>query len=107
MPPSATTANPRSAHRSIILLCLLVTIPMVAFTATILQLVFGYRVDDMQCAHQELCPKNGLNNNIDTVDNYYVDFPAARLAFVASWSSTVWHILGTYVGCCANSHFFR
>ena len=83
------TAPWETENRNIILLCLLITMPMAAFTATILWLVFRYKIDHMQCAYQELCPKDGLNNSTNNANNYYVDFPATRLIFIASWSSTV------------------
>jgi hypothetical protein len=76
-------------NRNILLLCLLVTIPITAFTTTMLRLVFGNKTDAIQCVYQELCPNDGTMSGIDTEHNYYVDYPAARLAFVASWSSTV------------------
>jgi hypothetical protein len=76
-------------NRNILLLCMLVIIPITAFTATILRLIFGNKTDARQCVYQELCPNNGTMSGIDTQHNYYVDYPAARLAFVASWSSTV------------------
>jgi len=85
-------ALPRIENRDVFLMCLLITVPMVAFTVIILRLVLGNKIVDMHCAYQELCPKNGLNNSTNTVENYYVDFPAARLAFIASWSSTVCNI---------------
>jgi hypothetical protein len=78
-----------AGNRNIILLCLLIIIPITAFTAIILRLVFSNKIDPTQCAHQELCPTNGTTNGLDATHNYYVNYPAARLAFVASWSSTV------------------
>jgi hypothetical protein len=87
MPRQRTLWSP--GNRNILLLCMLVIIPITAFTATMLRLVFGNKTDAGQCAYQELCPNNGSISGIDTEHNYYVDYPAARLAFVASWSSTV------------------
>ena len=100
-PPTARRykALQRIENRNILLLCLLVTVPMVAFTVTVLFLVFGYKIDDMKCAYQELCSKEGLSNGTNTMDNYYVDFPAARLVFISSWSSTVRHGCNSIKNC--------
>lgn len=75
----------------ILILAFVTAGPMVAFTATILAMVLGYKYSTVECAHADFCStsKNmSINGTADT-QYYYVDFPAARLVFIASWSSTV------------------
>ncbi|KAF1840313.1 uncharacterized protein K460DRAFT_421289 [Cucurbitaria berberidis CBS 394.84] len=81
--------NPWKLHtRKIILTCSLVFVPMVAFTVTLLSIVFSRRVDLQHCPFPELCPDlNSLNSLHGS--NYYVDFSVGRLAFVSSLSSTI------------------
>lgn len=79
----------RVGNWKIVALCLAVTVPMIAFTATILWLVFAHLVADTHCPHEELCPANGTFEGNRDDGYYYVDYAAARLAFVSSWSSTV------------------
>lgn len=88
----------RLEKRKIILLCLLVTLPMTAFTITILWLIFGHLVGAAFCPVPELCPRD-ISAGVDIVDYYYVDYPAAQLAFIASWSSTVsFSLVATLMG---------
>jgi hypothetical protein len=77
--------------RDIVILCLITVLPMIAFTATILLLVFRYNFYTDRCTHPELCfnANYGSSNDTNMADYYFVDYPAARLVFVASWSSTV------------------
>jgi hypothetical protein len=77
------------ATRRILSICFLVTIPMVAFTTTVLWLVFGNILGETECPYPELCPDLNGTNGTDFRNNYYVDFPAARLVFIASWSSSL------------------
>jgi hypothetical protein len=79
----------KTKARPIIMSCSLAFVPMIAFTATILWLVFGHLVQSVACPYEELCPKDGALNSTADTSNYYVDFPAARLVFIASWSSTM------------------
>jgi hypothetical protein len=82
--------NPwRLEVRKVFLMCLCVTIPMLLFTIIILWLVLGHQVSAAQCPYAELCPSNDTFEGTFGGSYYYVDYPAARLAFVASWSSTV------------------
>jgi hypothetical protein len=75
--------------RRILSICFLVTIPMVAFTTTILWLIFGNMTGAAVCPYPELCPDLHANNGTDPRDNYYVDFPTAPLVFITSWSSSL------------------
>ena len=78
-------------NRKIYSMCALVTIPMIAFTATILCLIFSNRMTPDTCPHDTLCLNNGTMsfNDSNTQAYYYVDFPASRLVFIASWASSV------------------
>ena len=78
-----------SQKRHISMLCLASVLPMILFTAIIIGLVFRYRVTAHQCAFPEFCSQGGLDDDVDYAKYYYVDFPAAQLVFIASWSSTV------------------
>jgi hypothetical protein len=60
---------------------------MLASSIAILYIVFANLIEG-GCPTQELCSGSDLVNTTSK-GYYYVDFPAARLAFVSSWSSTV------------------
>lgn len=75
--------------RNILFACGLVVLPMVAFTMTILWVVFANRLDEARCPYSDLCPdRSHLNSNMSS-ENYYVAFPAGRLAFISSLSATI------------------
>jgi hypothetical protein len=85
---SPTSARFGNAHnRKILVACGLVVIPMVLFTVAILWIVFKNIVGNADCPFPELCPVGLVN--VTTRSHYYVDYPAARLAFISSWSSSV------------------
>ncbi|KAJ4288110.1 hypothetical protein N0V90_012127 [Kalmusia sp. IMI 367209] len=73
--------------QKIIIHCLIITTPMLVSSLVILYIVYANLVTS-NCASQELCPASGLVNTTSK-GFYYVDFSAARLAFVSSWSATV------------------
>jgi hypothetical protein len=76
----------RGVHtRRIITHCLLVVTPLLASSFIVVYIVYTNLVSG-GCPSKELCPEI-LN---DTSENhYYIDFPAARLAFISSGSATV------------------
>lgn len=76
-------------NRRIVLVCCLIFLPMTAFTITILSLIFANRINELACPIPELCPGPGVFNVTNTATHYIVDFPAAQLVFIASWSSTL------------------
>jgi hypothetical protein len=81
--------KPWQSHtRTIFIACAFVTVPMVAFTITMLCLVFSHRLNLQDCPYPELCHDV---NSPDTLNgsNYYIDFPNGKLAFVSSLSATV------------------
>ncbi|KAF1995676.1 hypothetical protein P154DRAFT_623765 [Amniculicola lignicola CBS 123094] len=81
--------NPWNPHtRKIILACGIVVVPMIAFTVIFVAIVFAKRISDSPCPYPEMCPGPDLLNNTGKAV-YYVDYPAARLAFISSWSSTI------------------
>jgi hypothetical protein len=73
--------------RKIVLHCLLVTTPMLASALVILGIVYSKLVTS-NCPDVELCRGSDFANSTSN-HVYYVDYPAARLAFISSWSSTV------------------
>ncbi|KAK7179762.1 hypothetical protein PSPO01_14154 [Paraphaeosphaeria sporulosa] len=82
-------ANPWRAHtRKIFLACGIVVIPMIAFTIAIIWVVFVNLINENHCPYPELCPGRDILN-ASSKHYYYVDYPAARLMFISSWSSTV------------------
>lgn len=72
----------------VILLCSLVAIPMVAFTVALLGVIFVNVVDETTCIYSELCPGPDLINATSS-NSFYINFPAARLALVSSFSSSI------------------
>ncbi|KAF2662701.1 hypothetical protein K491DRAFT_773231 [Lophiostoma macrostomum CBS 122681] len=72
----------------ILLASSLVVVPIISFTITILWIVFTNRVGNTKCPYPAICPGPELVNATSPSD-YFVDFPAARLAFVSSLSSTI------------------
>ncbi|KAF2726617.1 hypothetical protein EJ04DRAFT_571109 [Polyplosphaeria fusca] len=77
----------RPYTRKITLVASLVTVPIVVFTVTLCWLVFANLVNETSCPLPKLCPKHDILQS--TGGYYYVDYPAARLVFIASWSSTI------------------
>ena len=67
--------------------CLVVLIPILGFSIAIIYIVFHYWVDTTNCPFPELCsPLNTINERGAV---YYLNFPATRLVFIASWSSSL------------------
>jgi len=83
---SSFTLQPHTKH--ILLASSIVVVPMISFTVVILVLVFHNLASDLDCPYSEICPQSPLIN-VTKASHYYVDFPATRLVFVSSWSSTV------------------
>lgn len=69
----------------ITLACALITLPMVTFALVLLYLVFHYQMN------QTASPLENLHLDLGRTSSswYYIDFPATRLVFIASWSSSV------------------
>jgi hypothetical protein len=85
----STIASPWDAGtKKIMLLSSLVVLPMVAFTVTMLVVVFSNMIDLNGCPDPGLCPYIN-NTGPANSSHYYVDFPVGRLAFISSLSSTV------------------
>jgi hypothetical protein len=85
-PRSSWSWKPQT--KKIVLACVLVTVPMVVFSAVILGIVYAKRVNLEYCPIPDLCPSLDGRNSSDS-SNYYVDFPVGQLSFVSSLSSTV------------------
>ena len=77
----------QSYVQKIVLHCLIIATPMLVSSFVILYIVYTNLVTPT-CASPELCPASGLVNTTSK-SFYYVDFSAAQLAFVSSWSATV------------------
>jgi hypothetical protein len=78
--------QPHTKH--ILLASSVVVVPMVTFTAVLLVLVFDNLGDHLYCPYEEICPESPVVNGTSP-SHYYVDFPATRLVFVSSLSSTI------------------
>lgn len=91
-------ANPfKTQNRLIIIVCCLVLLPMAAFTVVLLWMIMAHLIEPSTCTTPELCMSAAQLNQTDfTSADYIVDVPAARLVFIASWSST---LSTTFVGC--------
>jgi hypothetical protein len=81
------TISWRPYTTKILLHCLIVTTPMLAASLVILYVVYA-NLTASTCPSNELCPGLDLINATSKSD-YYINFPAARLAFISSASSTV------------------
>lgn len=91
--------SPSKTHTwNILIGCLLVVIPMVVFTIVILCLVFTNTMKDLTCPYNDICPDSPLVN-ITSKSFYYIDYPAARLVWISSFSSTVsFALVGVIMG---------
>jgi hypothetical protein len=69
-------------------LAFLVVVPIIAFTVTIISIVFVNSIDLNDCPDRDLCPYANSPGPANSSD-YYVDFSVGRLAFVSSLSSTI------------------
>ncbi|KAF1939998.1 hypothetical protein EJ02DRAFT_495830 [Clathrospora elynae] len=103
--PSATPSianrwqgNPfKTQNRSIIFVCCLVLLPMIGFTVVIIWMIWAHKIEPSACPYPELCMSpEQLNQTHLGSGDYIVDFPAARLVFIASWSST---LSTAFIGC--------
>jgi hypothetical protein len=74
--------------KKIMLLSSSVVVPMIAFTITMLAIVFSNIIDLNGCPDPGLCPYIGKPGPADS-SHYYVDYPVGRLAFISSLSSTI------------------
>lgn len=77
-----------SNSRKITFLAFLVVVPIIAFTITLISIVFVNVIDLDECPDRALCPYT-RNSGPANSSNYYVDFPVGRLTFVSSLSSTI------------------
>lgn len=74
----------------IFLNALLLIVPMLLFSGALLGLVFTYRVNHHEPLHSNL----EIFGETNEKGVYYVDFPATRLIFISSWSSSIAPMLG-------------
>lgn len=84
--PMAPLWNQKKSHSKILWLAFVSFVPLTAFSVTILILVFRNLVSTVPSDSTLL-----MNNGVSTISGgyYLVNFQAARLLFLASWSSTV------------------
>ncbi|CVK96692.1 uncharacterized protein FMAN_11022 [Fusarium mangiferae] len=78
------TARIRGVVREIWLACIISSIPLIAFSALLLGLVFHYQVIPKNPNSPSFQSAASADSNV-----IYVDFPATTLIIVASWSSTM------------------
>ncbi|KAF2629852.1 hypothetical protein BU25DRAFT_336057 [Macroventuria anomochaeta] len=74
-------------RRKVVLCCLAIVTPMLASCSVVVWIVFANLVHE-NCPVEELCHELDAINTTSR-NHFYIDFPAARLAFIASSSSTV------------------
>lgn len=77
-PQPAKTVPSRKSTKTILLSTCVVCIPLIIFSGVLLGLVFHYKVSEQPSTGREI--PGGF---------YLVNFPAARLIFISSWSSSV------------------
>lgn len=80
-------------YSEIVLSFVIVTIPMLTFTAALLGLVFHYRVTHNGAVFENL----DLTGTRDEAGIYYVNLNSTLLIFIASWSSSLAPILAGFV----------
>ncbi|KAF1971268.1 hypothetical protein BU23DRAFT_570044 [Bimuria novae-zelandiae CBS 107.79] len=86
----STSKSPSLAsyYKTIAISCAWVVLPMTVFTAVVLWMIFHHKIAPSVCPNPDMCLTAAeLNNSISGA--YIVDFSAAHLVFIASWSSTV------------------
>jgi hypothetical protein len=71
----------------------IITVPMLLFTALLLGLVFHYRVTHNEAPYKHL----QLQGTTDESGFYYVNLNATFLVFIASWSSSLAPMLVSFV----------
>ncbi|KAJ4166050.1 hypothetical protein NW765_007276 [Fusarium oxysporum] len=81
---TSPTTRIRGVARDISLACMISLIPLAAFSAFLLGLVFRYRVIPESPVSSTFAAAASIDRNA-----IYVDFPATTLIIVASWSSTM------------------
>ncbi|WPH00014.1 Hypothetical protein R9X50_00283700 [Acrodontium crateriforme] len=86
----ARKARMSGRFSDVFLNALLLIVPMLLFSGALLGLVFTYRVNHHEPLHSNLEIFGETNEN----GVYYVDFPATRLIFISSWSSSLAPMLG-------------
>ncbi|KAK4940978.1 hypothetical protein LTR10_019022 [Elasticomyces elasticus] len=85
---------PRATLWKMILLpTAIIVFPMAALVAGLLGLIFGYRVKSDDSLFAAVSNSEALNNHAVVL----VRFSATRIAFVASWASTLAPLLATFV----------
>ncbi|KAF5684310.1 hypothetical protein FCIRC_4014 [Fusarium circinatum] len=86
--PATEVPNPTTRIRGVVkeiwVACLISSIPLIAFSALLLGLVFHYQVTPKSPNSPSFQSAASTDPNV-----IYVDFPATTLIIVASWSSTM------------------
>jgi len=89
-----TSKCPRATlWKTILLPTAIIVFPMAALIAGLLGLIFGYRVRSQDSLFAAVDNSDALNNSAVVL----VHFSATRIAFVASWASTLAPLLATFV----------
>jgi hypothetical protein len=83
----------RTLWGTILLPTLAIILPMTCLVAFLLGLIFGYRVKSEASLFNEVSNSHALNNHAVVLVNY----SATRIAFVASWASTVAPLLAGFI----------
>ncbi|KAK5206712.1 hypothetical protein LTR47_006711 [Exophiala xenobiotica] len=93
----STTVDPRCPQktlwRSILIPTIVIIFPMACLVGGLLGLIFGYRVKSDPSLFPEVSNTDSLRNHAVVLVNY----SATRIAFVASWASTLAPLLAGFV----------
>lgn len=79
--------------KTILLPTLTIILPMTFLVAGLLALIFGYRVRSEDSLFDEVSNSHALSNHAVVLVNY----SATRIAFVASWASTLAPLLASFI----------
>ncbi|OAP58300.1 hypothetical protein AYL99_07390 [Fonsecaea erecta] len=94
---SSTIHDPRCPKwmlwKTILLPTLTIVLPMAFLVAGLLALIFGYRVKSEESLFEEVSNSQALSDHAVVLVNY----SATRIAFVASWASTLAPLLAGFI----------
>ncbi|KAJ9608470.1 hypothetical protein H2200_007458 [Cladophialophora chaetospira] len=79
--------------KTILLPTAVIILPMACLVAGLLALIFGYRVKSEESLFDQVSNSRALNNHAVVLVNY----SATRIAFVASWASTLAPLLAGFI----------
>jgi hypothetical protein len=92
---SASSVHRKTRIKSLLWPVLVITVPIVLLSATLLGLIFGYRVRTQPSL---FASDAGTYQDVHRHSSYvFVNYPATRLVFAASFFSTLAPVLGSFI----------